>query len=286
MTDAADGSHRSRHDPLVAPVPPIAKQVPHERTHHGDTVVDPFEWLRDKDDPETIAHLKAENAYTQAQTTALADLREEIFTEIRTRTLETDLSVPSRVGDWWYYARTVEGQQYPLHCRTAAEPGDWTPPQLAPGADVPGEQLLLDGNELARGTRVLLPRLLLGQHRRQPARVLDGLRRKRALHAADPGPTHRRAAARRGREHDGQRNLGPQGEHPVLHDGRRRLAPPPGLAARARYRCRRGRGGLRGGRRAVLGRGRPHSLRPLPDDRQWLEDHDRVPGAERRRPDG
>jgi len=129
----------------------VAKQVPHERTHHGDTFVDPYEWLRDKDDPETIAHLEAENAYTAARTDHLADLREQIFTEIKTRTQETDLSVPTRVGDWWYYTRTVEGQQYGVRCRTAAEPGDWTPPRLESGVDVAGEQVLLDCNELAEG---------------------------------------------------------------------------------------------------------------------------------------
>jgi oligopeptidase B len=139
MTDAA------------TPTPPVAKKVPHERTHHGDTVVDPYEWLRDKDDPETIAHLEAENSYTQARTQHLAALREQVFSEIKGRTQETDLSVPSRIGDWWYYSRTVEGQQYALHCRTAAEPGDWSPPRLEAGVDVPGEQVLLDGNALAEG---------------------------------------------------------------------------------------------------------------------------------------
>jgi oligopeptidase B len=133
----------------VVQSPPVARKAPHERTHHGDTVIDPYEWLRNKDDPDTIAYLEAENAYTEQQTVHLADLREQVFTEIKTRTQETDLSVPSRVGDWWYYSRTVEGKQYPLHCRTPAAPGDWSPPRLEPGVDVPDEQVLLDGNELA-----------------------------------------------------------------------------------------------------------------------------------------
>jgi oligopeptidase B len=131
--------------------PPVAKQVPRVRTHHGDTVVDYYDWLRDKDSADTIAYLEAENAYTEQQTARLAGLREQIFAEIKTRTQETDLSVPSRVGDWWYYSRTVEGQQYALHCRTAAAPGDWAPPKLEPGVDVPGEQVMIDGNELAKG---------------------------------------------------------------------------------------------------------------------------------------
>src|SRR5690606_39796096 len=96
--------------------PPVAKQVPHERTHHGDTVIDPYEWLRDKDDPEVIAYLEAENAYAEQETAHLENLRQAIFDEIKSRTLETDLSVPTRVGSWWHYTRTVEGQQYGLHC--------------------------------------------------------------------------------------------------------------------------------------------------------------------------
>ena len=132
--------------------PPAAKQVPHERVHHGDTVSDPYEWLRDKEDPEVIAHLEAENAYSEALTAHLADLREAIFTEIKDRTQETDLSVPTRRGPWWYYSRTVEGQQYPLHCRCpVTDEGDWTPPALDAGAERPGEQVLLDGNAEAQG---------------------------------------------------------------------------------------------------------------------------------------
>ncbi|CAN5556350.1 hypothetical protein BH18ACT8_BH18ACT8_02670 [soil metagenome] len=138
--------------PLQRPRAPLAKRVPTFRTHHGDTVEDPYDWLRDKDDPEVIAHLEAENAYTEAMTSHLADLRSAIFDEIKSRTQETDLSVPNRRGSWWYYSRTQEGQQYPLHCRCpVADPDDWTPPTLAADVDVPDEQLLLDGNEEARG---------------------------------------------------------------------------------------------------------------------------------------
>ena len=130
---------------------PRAERRPLERTHHGDTFVDHYEWLRDKESPDTLAYLEAENAYTKARTAHLADLRETIFTEIKTRTQETDLSVPSRTGGHWYYSRTVEGQQYPLMCRVAAEPDDWTPPALEPGVEVTGEELLLDCNALAEG---------------------------------------------------------------------------------------------------------------------------------------
>lgn len=121
------------------------------RTHHGDTVDDPYEWLRDKDSPEVIAHLEAENAYTESRTAHLEPLRERLFQEIKSRVRETDLSVPTRRGDWWYYSRTEEGSQYAIHCRTAAAGDEWTPPVLEPGAPVPGEEVLLDGNIEADG---------------------------------------------------------------------------------------------------------------------------------------
>lgn len=133
------------------PTPPVAKRLPRARTHHDDVVVDEYEWLAGKDDPDTIAYLKAENAYTEAVTAHLAPLRETLFTEIRRRTQETDLSVPIRKGGFWYYTRTVEGLQYGIHCRRAVRPGEVDPPVPADGAPLPGEQVLLDGNQLAQG---------------------------------------------------------------------------------------------------------------------------------------
>lgn len=132
-------------------VAPTAERRPTPRVHHGDNFSDPYEWLRDKDNPEVIAHLEAENAYTEAKTAHLDSLRERIFGEIKARTLETDLSVPVRKGDWWYYSRTVEGQQYSLQCRVAASADDWEPPVIEPGAAVDGEVILLDGNAEASG---------------------------------------------------------------------------------------------------------------------------------------
>lgn len=135
-----------------AAVPPPTPRRPHERTFHGDTFVDDYEWLRAKEDPEVVAHLEAQNAWTLEQQEHLAPLRQTLFDEIKGRTLETDLSVPSRDGDWWYYARTVEGQQYSIQARyPAAGPDDWTPRVLEPGEPVPGEQVLLDQNAEADG---------------------------------------------------------------------------------------------------------------------------------------
>jgi oligopeptidase B len=130
--------------------PPVAKTIPHERVHHGDTVNDPYFWLADKENKDVIAYLEAENGYTEERLAGQAQLRERIFQEIKGRTKETDLSVPSRKGGWWYYSRTQEGKQYGIHCRLAAA-GD-TPPALPEdGSALPGEQVLLDGNELAEG---------------------------------------------------------------------------------------------------------------------------------------
>ena len=131
--------------------PPEAARRITTRTHHGDDFDDAYEWLRAKDDAEVIAHLEAENAYADARTAHLAPLREKLFQEVRSRVLETDLSVPTRRGDWWFYSRTEEGAQYGIHCRTAAVDDDWTPPSLEPGVPVPGEEVLLDGNVEAEG---------------------------------------------------------------------------------------------------------------------------------------
>jgi oligopeptidase B len=131
--------------------PPTAKKIPTERVHHGDTVIDEYAWLRDKDDPDTIAYLKAENEYTEAVTAHLAGLRERLFDEIRRRTQETDLTVPTRKGGYWYYTRTVEGQQYAIHCRRAVRPGEVDPPSTEDGRPLDGEEILLDENVLADG---------------------------------------------------------------------------------------------------------------------------------------
>ncbi|OBH15099.1 S9 family peptidase [Mycolicibacter sinensis] len=134
------------------PDPPSAKRVETTRAHHGDVFVDPYEWLRDKSDPAVLAHLEAENAYTDAATAHLEPLRQSIFGEIKARTKETDLSVPARRGDWWYYGRTFEGKQYGVQCRCPVRsPDDWDPPLLDEATEIPGEQVLLDQNAEAQG---------------------------------------------------------------------------------------------------------------------------------------
>ena len=131
---------------------PLAAKHPVTRTHHGHAFVDDYEWLRDKDSPAVLAHLEAENAWTEQQLARLEPLRTTLFEEIRSRTQETDLSVPTRLGAWWYYARTVEGSQYAIQARCPVlSADDWTPPELTADVPVPDEQVLLDLNELAEG---------------------------------------------------------------------------------------------------------------------------------------
>ncbi len=144
------------------PNPPHPPQKPHRREHHGDVVLDPYEWLRAKDDPEVIAHLTAENAYADARMAHLEGLRDTIVGEITARTLETDMGIPVREGDWWYYGRTVEGLQYGIQCRVPAVPIDpanpddpavWAPPPPLDDPSQPreGEQIVIDSNVEAEG---------------------------------------------------------------------------------------------------------------------------------------
>ncbi len=125
------------------PAPPIARKEPKETRLHGVVLSDDYAWLRDKESPEVTAYLEAENAYAEAVMAPQAGLREELYREMLSHIKQTDISVAYRDGDWWYYARTEEGLQYSIYCRRrggAAGPDE--------GA---AEEVLLDGNELAKG---------------------------------------------------------------------------------------------------------------------------------------
>ena len=123
------------------PVAPIPTARPVDSTLHGITRTDEYAWLRGKDDPEVLAHLEAENAYTAALTASTVDLQESLFQEIKARIQETDLSVPVKKGPWAYVTRTVEGSQYAIHTRR--------PRALA--NDESAEVVLLDENVVADG---------------------------------------------------------------------------------------------------------------------------------------
>jgi oligopeptidase B len=127
---------------------PLAPERPRTLTSFGHDRQDPWYWLRERDDPEVLAYLQAENAYTDTVLAPLDGLRSRIFEEMKARILETDMSVASRRGPWWYYGRTEEGKSYAIHCRRPAGPADELPPAGEPGED---EQILLDENVLAEG---------------------------------------------------------------------------------------------------------------------------------------
>ncbi|AWB82598.1 oligopeptidase B [Corynebacterium yudongzhengii] len=136
-----------------APQAPRAAKKPQFRVRHGREIVDNYEWLRDKESPDTLAYLEAENAYTKQKTAHLDTLRENIFEEIRSRVKETDMSVPTRAGDWWYYARISEGKSYGYSCRVPVDKQDdsWVPPTIPDDGPADGEQVLLDLDTLAEG---------------------------------------------------------------------------------------------------------------------------------------
>jgi len=132
--------------------PPAPERRPERLEAHGDVRIDDWFWLRDKDDPEVIRHLEAENAYTEAAMSGTAGLREDLFTEMVARIEETDLSVPVKKGPWLYYGRTVEGSSYGIHCRRPYSPPDTDGAGTgAPPAVPEDEQVLLDENQLAEG---------------------------------------------------------------------------------------------------------------------------------------
>ncbi|HEY8080686.1 MAG TPA: hypothetical protein VIE15_01265, partial [Acidimicrobiales bacterium] len=127
-------------------VPPVAPRRPIELTHFDDVRVDDYHWLRDREDPAVLAYLTAENEFAAAALSETAALESTIYDEIVSRIVETDVTAAVRWGQWWYYERTFEGRNYPRHCRrprgTEAYPDSF---------DAPGEEVVLDENELAEG---------------------------------------------------------------------------------------------------------------------------------------
>ncbi|MYB20735.1 MAG: S9 family peptidase [Holophagales bacterium] len=126
--------------------PPWAEARPHELETHGDVRIDEYYWLRERENPEVIAYLEAENAYVDAALAHTEALQESVFAEIRSRVVEDDSSVPYRDGDYWYYTRYEEGKQYPIHGRRPAD-GD----VFGGDQDPEAEEVLIDVNEVAEG---------------------------------------------------------------------------------------------------------------------------------------
>ncbi|MDH3745535.1 MAG: S9 family peptidase [Acidobacteriota bacterium] len=123
---------------MTVPEPPIAKAVPTELEKHGDVRIDDYYWLRERENPEVIAYLEAENAYTDAVMAHAAGFQQGLFDEIVARIKEDDSSVPYRDKGYFYYRRFEEGGEYPIYCRKK-ESLEAT------------EEVILDGNQLAEG---------------------------------------------------------------------------------------------------------------------------------------
>ncbi|MFW6160437.1 MAG: oligopeptidase B, partial [Acidobacteriota bacterium] len=118
--------------------PPVAKKIPHELTAHGHTRIDNYYWLNQRDNPEVIAYLEAENAYKEAVMAHTEELQETLYQEIVSRIKKTDMSVPYLDNGYYYYTRFVEGGEYPIYCH---KKGSLEAP----------EDILLDVNEMAEG---------------------------------------------------------------------------------------------------------------------------------------
>ncbi|MGC2638853.1 MAG: S9 family peptidase [Acidobacteriaceae bacterium] len=121
--------------------PPVATRRHTERVVHGHTLVDDYAWLREKENPETIAYLEAENAYCTAKFAGTEELQKQLYDEMLSHIKETDESVPFREGMWWYYSRTEQGKQYEIYCRKRGT-------AEAPTGE---EEILLDVNQMAEG---------------------------------------------------------------------------------------------------------------------------------------
>src|SRR5579862_6708572 len=126
---------------IIAPIadpatPPIARRHPVEHVIHNDRRIDPYAWLHDKQNPEVIAYLNAENAYTDSVLSGTELFQEKLYQEMLGRIQQTDLSVPYRLRGYLYFSQTQEGKQYSIHLRK----------RDAESAD---DELLLDLNALA-----------------------------------------------------------------------------------------------------------------------------------------
>jgi len=120
------------------PTPPVAAKVSHELTNHGITRIDPYYWLNDRDNPDVIAYLTAENEYTKKYMEHTDALQQKLYDEMLGRIQQTDISVPYKVNGYYYYTRFEEGQEYPLYCRKK---------ESLDGA----EEIMLNTNEMAKG---------------------------------------------------------------------------------------------------------------------------------------
>jgi oligopeptidase B len=120
----------------------MADKKPKTTNIHGETLVDDYFWLREKTNPAVMTHLQAENSYADTVMKPLAPLQEKLYNEMLSHIKQTDVNVPYRWGNYFYYTRTEEGKQYPIFCR---KHGSLEAP----------EEIVLDQNELAQGQKFM-----------------------------------------------------------------------------------------------------------------------------------
>ena len=146
-----------REAPQASPnTPPVApKRYGYRvRDQFGQHFDDPWDWLRDGDNPEVRAHLEAENAWADAVTEPTREAAARLVEEVKASTALTDVTVPIREGEFWYFRRFAESQSYATHHRAPVErdeAGVLVPLVPSPGVPTRGEELLVDENEWARG---------------------------------------------------------------------------------------------------------------------------------------
>lgn len=129
------------------PAPPIAKKIPKTSTLHGETRTDDYFWLREKENPEVLSYIEAENRYTEEVMKPTQSLQELLYQEMLGRIQQTDLSVPYLKDGYYYYSRTEQGKQYPIYCRKK-------------GSLEAKEEILLELNEMAKDEKFMAVGLL------------------------------------------------------------------------------------------------------------------------------
>lgn len=118
--------------------PPIARKVPKKLVTHGETRIDDYYWIRDRSNPGVIEYIEAENRYTNDMMKPTEQLQKALFKELVGRVKQTDMTVPDKIDDFYYYSRTEEGKQYPIYCRRAGSPDA-------------SEEIILDVNKVSEG---------------------------------------------------------------------------------------------------------------------------------------
>ncbi|XP_047330026.1 protease 2 [Impatiens glandulifera] len=140
----------------ISKEPPRAKKISHEMEMFGDTRVDNYYWLRDdsRTDPEVLSYLQEENLYTEFVMSGTKELQSQIYSEIRGRIKEDEISAPKRKGSYYYYVRNLEGKEYVQYCRRSVQDSEapLSVHDVMPlGPDAPREHVIIDENVKAEG---------------------------------------------------------------------------------------------------------------------------------------